>query len=297
MPRGIARSLLALATLGACNQVFGVRETGVIDADTTVSIDAPDVDIDDDGVLDVIDVCPEIANPLQEDMDGDRIGDVCDPCPAGSNHNEDGDDKLDGCDNCPQVANDDQANADGDDVGDACDYNPEDKDVRNRFDGFAVLGDDWIPGGTNWILDNDATAMAAQPNAYEVGIWNRHIEVNGLKWSIEARVHLSAPAVDGDSVAIHSRQSEGTAQFICYVQYSDSGTWAVATDTTSAPVTITGGIVKLRLFHDGIQVGCSANGMTVMGTARPPSSRTHPGFGANTTKGHFEYIDTVSTPP
>lgn len=41
-------------------------------------------DLDDDGVPDEIDSCPETPNPAQEDADGDRVGDACDaqngPC-------------------------------------------------------------------------------------------------------------------------------------------------------------------------------------------------------------------------
>jgi len=58
-------------------------------------------DADNDGLVDVSDDCPLLANPLQEDSDGDSRGDACD--------------------NCPAVPNPDQKDADGDGVGDACD--------------------------------------------------------------------------------------------------------------------------------------------------------------------------------
>jgi len=60
----------------------------------------PDNDLDDDGVNDDTDNCPNLENAGQEDNDTDGIGDVCD--------------------NCPKVANADQADKDSNGVGDAC---------------------------------------------------------------------------------------------------------------------------------------------------------------------------------
>jgi hypothetical protein len=39
-------------------------------------------DSDSDGILDNIDNCPVVANPLQSDIDQDDAGDLCDVCPA-----------------------------------------------------------------------------------------------------------------------------------------------------------------------------------------------------------------------
>jgi cytosine/adenosine deaminase-related metal-dependent hydrolase len=38
-------------------------------------------DVDQDGVSDVRDDCPRVADPEQADRDGDGLGDACDPCP------------------------------------------------------------------------------------------------------------------------------------------------------------------------------------------------------------------------
>jgi hypothetical protein len=65
-------------------------------------------DRDGDGVADVADNCPSVANPDQADMDGDGVGDACD--------------------NCLTVANADQMNTDGDPFGDVCDPYPYDAD-------------------------------------------------------------------------------------------------------------------------------------------------------------------------
>ena len=42
-------------------------------------------DINNDGILNDVDNCPETPNPLQSDIDNDQIGDVCDPNPIPQN--------------------------------------------------------------------------------------------------------------------------------------------------------------------------------------------------------------------
>ena len=58
-------------------------------------------EIDEDGVGDECDVCPDLQNPQQIDTDLDGVGDICD--------------------NCPERQNSAQTDEDGDGIGDACD--------------------------------------------------------------------------------------------------------------------------------------------------------------------------------
>ncbi len=59
-----------------------------------------DTDTDADGWFDLIDDCPQLADPAQGDHDGDDVGDLCD--------------------NCVAFANPDQLDGDLDGIGDAC---------------------------------------------------------------------------------------------------------------------------------------------------------------------------------
>ncbi|MFH1402667.1 MAG: thrombospondin type 3 repeat-containing protein [Candidatus Altiarchaeota archaeon] len=42
-------------------------------------------DVDEDGVIDLIDNCPGVFNPDQLDLDGDLVGELCDNCPSSIN--------------------------------------------------------------------------------------------------------------------------------------------------------------------------------------------------------------------
>lgn len=79
-----------------------------------------DPDDDNDGILDVNDNCPLVANADQSDSDGDWLGNACD--------------------NCPSDANDDQADMDSDGIGDVCD---------SDIDGDGMSNDDETAAGRN----------------------------------------------------------------------------------------------------------------------------------------------------
>ncbi len=283
----LARAWL-LAMLAACNQFYDIPETDLVEME-----DQEDLDSDDDGVLDIIDVCPTVANPTQADQDSDRIGDACDECPTGSNHNEDGDLWLDGCDNCPNTANDDQINADGDDLGDLCDDSST-LQRRNRFDGFATLGNDWIPGTVEWSATGGHVMPTETPGSFDFGIWNRHVEVNGPAWRIETGIALDP--VPDSFAGIQTHRSVGTPEYLCYVLYSSSG-WTLNTEGATLSIPAPPNPLRLQLISTDGDIICALTGGSRITATAPVTPRTHPGLRTNVVGPKFLYVDTASTIP
>jgi len=81
-------------------------------------------DFDGDGIPNLFDNCPSVANPYQGDDDSDGVGNLCDNCRAIANQNQldtDEDGVGDECDNCSVVYNPEQTDTDLDGIGDSCD--------------------------------------------------------------------------------------------------------------------------------------------------------------------------------
>ena len=117
-------------------------ETCEIDA---ITPDAPGVDRDSDGIIDVVDNCPDLANTDQADEDLDRAGDLCDPCP-------------------PFTGIED---ADADGVGDACDPNPSTPgDTMIAFTGFALpLSNEWQTSGQFLASGGEGLATSSETSS------------------------------------------------------------------------------------------------------------------------------------
>lgn len=75
-----------------------------------VSLLNSQIDADNDGIVNSIDICPTIYNPDQKDSDEDGIGDVCD--------------------NCIEIKNPEQIDEDNDSFGKACDCEDLDSNIK-----------------------------------------------------------------------------------------------------------------------------------------------------------------------
>ncbi len=88
--------------------------SGTLDSWSIEICGTPQPDADGDGIGDLEDNCPSIANADQADLDGDGEGDACDD-------DVDGDGVSNNEDNCPTTPNADQADLDNNGIGEACD--------------------------------------------------------------------------------------------------------------------------------------------------------------------------------
>jgi len=92
------------------------------------------IDRDEDGALDGLDNCVDVANPTQADANMNGIGDACDA----ATNDTDLDGVFDAVDNCSSTPNPLQEDFDGDLVGDACDADDDDDGLTDAAE--ALLG-------------------------------------------------------------------------------------------------------------------------------------------------------------
>lgn len=184
------------------------------------------VDTDQDGVADILDVCPYIADPDQADLDGDGLGDACDPDDDNDGINDAADGFIDPNDMVTMISRADDTDNDGvpnlqdddddnDGIPDSQDRHPLDTDndgINNALD----LDDDndGYPDGLELAQQTDPHDPMSFPNMGKVlyvrsGQGQRSVEYGALnklsdsvRWTTIPSVtpYLPRFAEDGQSI-------------------------------------------------------------------------------------------------
>ncbi len=230
------RSALVVASmLLGCNGLLGLDSTRV-------------EDLDGDGVVDVLDNCPDKINPDQLDTDEDAVGDACDTCigcqlcDRGPQHDEDGDTFADDCDNCPTIPNLDQANADGDDLGDLCDADNASQQDRVLFDGFGTLDDSrWEQTAGDWVIVDDAVVATDGPDDVGRRLVLRDTPLDGAtRWTFETVFDVPVAPMIPDQLGGYVETATGFRQWGCLIGYHED-TWE-ALNGLPVPIVLSGGM-------------------------------------------------------
>lgn len=99
-------------------------------------------DIDNDGIENEYDNCPQESNADQADTDNDSLGNLCDPDCSGDT---DGDTVCDEIDNCPNDANRDQSDIDNDGIGNVCDEDaPQLSEIAGTWPGTITVREVYV---------------------------------------------------------------------------------------------------------------------------------------------------------
>jgi hypothetical protein len=128
-------------------------------------------DTDHDGVHDVCDNCPTVADASQLDRDGDGIGEVCDACPADPANDADADGLCADVDNCAGLSNPSQSDLDADGAGDPCDNCPAASN-RGQHDDDGEMVREWAytAVASSQYTVNEYSALQATGEPQSVGV-------------------------------------------------------------------------------------------------------------------------------
>ncbi|MCA9604342.1 MAG: thrombospondin type 3 repeat-containing protein, partial [Myxococcales bacterium] len=194
-------------------------------------------DMDGDGIMDSMDNCPSIFNPIrpmdggrQADSDGDMIGDACDPDPVDAT-DFDGDGVDNDTDNCPTLANMDQSDRDGDLIGDVCDQCPDIAIAAGTQTVYAVRC-----GATSGAVTvNDIVVTGIADNGFYAQQLEGSTDYDGVDYSGVFVYTATAPTVArGDVVNV----SGNTGDFFGLAQILDVTITPVASGMEPTPLTV-----------------------------------------------------------
>ncbi len=149
---------------------------------TDVFLWAYAADLDDDGVLDGIDVCPRVANTDQADLDGDGNGDACD-------EDDDNDGLADELDDCPRGRFGWRSTSSTDHDGDGCrdideDFDDDEDGIFDHLDACPKGPIGWVSSpegdedqdgcsdidtdGDGWVDQADVCPTVSDPNQLDM---------------------------------------------------------------------------------------------------------------------------------
>jgi len=249
----------ATAYTGPDSFTFKVNDGFVDSAPATVSINVTPRDTDGDGIPDVNDNCPFMANADQNDADADGIGDVCDYCPLDAANDADGDGVCGNLDNCPAFPNPDQRDTDGDGVGDPCDADDDNDGVPDAADNCPLV---FNPDQRD--TDGDGIGDVCDPNTAP----DANPQSVTLDEDTSIAITLTASDLDGDALTYTvltlpaNGTLTGTAPNLTYVPNvnyhgPDSFTFEVGDGrATSAPATVS---INVAPVNDAPQLADPGN--------------------------------------
>jgi len=216
----------------------------------------PPLDTDGDGVPDVDDNCPQVANPDQADEDGDHVGDACDPCPPFP----------------------DMTDSDNDGVPDACDPNPNvpgDKIVD--FEAFNASPAGWTHTGSVSFSGGKATMIAGDATTATL-VTPSNATAHSTIMTSATLTGITATGLDLGAIGLIDQQQPNTDNSVtCQLSELTGGTQSsIRIFDTSTSMSVnnaphafaTGGTYVLELQRDGTDYTCGTSNpqLTIAGS-------------------------------
>lgn len=207
----------------------------------------PALDSDGDGIPDVRDNCPTVANADQADEDGDQIGDACDPCPPFAGTND----------------------SDHDGVPDACDPNPTVAgDSIVTFVGFSSSPAHWSHTGSVTFSGGKAVMVGTDTTAATL-VTASTAQAHSTIMASFTLTSITASGLDLGGVGVIDQQQPGTDNSVtCQLSELTGGSQASLRifDTSTSVVVnnaphafVSGGTYILELERDGTDYTCGAS--------------------------------------